>query len=61
VNSFNENTLLTVIVPVTRMHGKMKNLFSWLNDVNLYECEVISFMIGKIRKLHKNYSSTYKK
>jgi glycosyltransferase involved in cell wall biosynthesis len=41
VNSFNENSLLTVIVPVTRMHGKMKNLFSWLNDVNLYECEVI--------------------
>ena len=41
MNSFNENTLLTVIVPVTRMHGKMKNLFSWLNDVNIYECEVI--------------------
>jgi len=41
VDSFKGNTLLTVIVPVTRMHGKMKNLFSWLNDVNVYECEVI--------------------
>jgi glycosyltransferase involved in cell wall biosynthesis len=41
VDSYKEVPLLTVIVPITRMHGKMENLFSWLNDVNAYECEVI--------------------
>ncbi len=37
----NQDSLLTVIVPISRMHGKMKNLFSWLNQVDQYECEVI--------------------
>lgn len=37
----NENQLLTVIVPISRMFGKMQNLMSWLISVDDHECEVI--------------------
>jgi glycosyltransferase involved in cell wall biosynthesis len=32
---------LTVIVPITKMAGKMQNLRSWLNQIETLECEVI--------------------
>lgn len=41
MNSHNEEPLLTVVVPVSRMYGKLQNLFLWLNDIDKYECEVI--------------------
>jgi len=41
VEGYNQDSLLTVIVPISRMHGKMKNLFWWLNQVDDHECEVI--------------------
>lgn len=41
MDSVNENPLLTVIVPITRMHRKMQNLFSWLDQVDQYKCEVV--------------------
>ena len=41
MEGYNQDSLLSVIVPISRMHGKMKNLFSWLNQVDDHECEVI--------------------
>jgi glycosyltransferase involved in cell wall biosynthesis len=41
VDNQHENQLLTVVVPVSRMYGRMQNLFLWLNEVNDHECEVI--------------------
>lgn len=41
MGSRHKNQLLTVVVPVSKMYGKMQNLFLWLNEVNDHDCEVI--------------------
>ena len=41
MGNWHKNQLLTVVVPVSRMYGKMHNLFLWLNEVNDHDCEVI--------------------